>query len=59
MTNLYEFARRAKNEVPPLRWLYSGMRRLYASGRTIAMQTYLGRVISEKRIFEDIPSTDV
>jgi len=45
--------------VPPLRCLHLGVRWLHANARKIVMQTYLGRVISEKQIFEDTEETNV
>ena len=52
MSYFYETARRIKNAVPPLRWLYS-------KARSMAARTYWSRVADETRTFNNMEDTNV
>jgi SAM-dependent methyltransferase len=55
MGSFYEAARRIKNSVPALRWLYSKARSIAA----LPALTYRGRLASETRTFNDVEDTNV
>lgn len=52
MSYWHETARRIKNAVPPLRWMYS-------KARSIAARTYWSRVFYERRSFTNVEDTNV